>query len=309
MNWRARWPLLRKVLIAGFFLLAAGLLLRYARLVDWNAVAAAIADYPRPRLALAAALSLSAYGLYCLLDLLARDYTGHWLPRWRVYTISFVSYAFNLNLGGMVGGIGFRYRLYSRAGLGVATISRVVAFVIAGNWSGYLLLGGLALAFNPLPLPPAWEMGALAIRIAGFGMLAGEAVWLALCAFSSQRSWQVRGHVIELPSLRIALLQLAVASASWLAITAILNVLLPSQVAYLTVAGVLALSVLANLIIHIPANLGVLEAVFVGMLGAQVPPPQILAALLTYRALFHIGPLLLAMGVYLLLESRSRRQA
>ena len=309
MSWRERWPLLRRVLMTGFFAVAAFLLWRYARLVDWAAVAAAIADYPRARLALAAAVSLTAYGLYCTLDVLARDYTGHRLPRRRVYPISFVSYAFNLNLGGLVGGIGFRYRLYSRAGLSVATISRVVAFVIAGNWSGYLLLGGLALAFNPLPLPPAWEVGALAIRVAGFGMLAGEAVWLVLCAFSPRRSWRVRGHLIELPSLRTALGQLLVASASWLAITAILKVLLPAEIAYLTVAGVLALSVLANLIIHIPANLGVLEAVFVGMLGTQVPPPQILAALLTYRALFHIGPLLLAILVYLLLESRSQRKA
>lgn len=309
MSWRERWPLLRRVLITGFFAAAAWLLWRYARLVDWDAVTTAIAEYPRARLALAAAVSLTAYGLYCTLDVLARDYTGHRLPRRRVYPIAFVSYAFNLNLGGIVGGIGFRYRLYSRAGLGVATISRVVAFVIAGNWSGYLLLGGLALAFNPLPLPPAWEVGALAIRIAGFCMLAGEAAWLWLCAFSPRRSWRVRGHMIELPSLRAALLQLLVASASWLAITAILHVLLPAEIAYLTVAGVLALSVLANLIIHIPANLGVLEAVFVGMLGSQVPPPQILAALLTYRALFHIGPLLLALLVYLLLESRSQRNA
>ena len=304
MNWRARWPLLRRLLIAGFFLVAAALLWRYARLVDWAAVGAAIADYPAPRLALAGAVSLTAYVLYCTLDLLARGYTGHRLRRLRVYAIAFVSYAFNLNLGGMVGGIGFRYRLYWRAGLDVATISRVIAFVIAGNWSGYLLLGGLALAFNPLPLPPAWEVGALGIRIAGFGMLAGQSAWLALCAFSPRRSWRVRGHLIELPSLHIALRQLLVASASWLAIIAILFVLLPAGIGYVTVGGVLALSVLANLIVRIPANLGVLEAVFVGMLGTQVPPPQILAALLTYRAMFHIGPLLLALGVLLLLETR-----
>lgn len=309
MSWRARWPQLRRLLIAGFFLVAAALLWRYARLVDWAAVAAAIADYPGPQLALAATVSLVAYALYCTLDLLARDYTGHRLRRMRVYAIAFVSYAFNLNLGGMVGGIGFRYRLYWRAGLDVPTISRVIAFVIAGNWSGYLLLGGLALAFNPLPLPPAWEVGAPAVRIAGFGMLAGQAAWLALCAFSPRRSWRVRGHLIELPSLNIALRQLLVASASWLAITTILFVLLPAGTGYLTIGGVLALSVLANLIVRIPANLGVLEAVFVGMLGAQVPAPQVLAALLTYRAMFHIGPLLLALGILLRLEMRPTPRA
>jgi uncharacterized membrane protein YbhN (UPF0104 family) len=40
------------------------------------------------------------------------------VARGTVMQVSFTSYAFNLNLGSLVGGIGFRYRLYSRAGLG-----------------------------------------------------------------------------------------------------------------------------------------------------------------------------------------------
>ena len=31
-------------------------------------------------------------------------------------TVTFVSYVFNLNLGSLVGGVAFRYRLYSRLG-------------------------------------------------------------------------------------------------------------------------------------------------------------------------------------------------
>jgi hypothetical protein len=34
--------------------------------------------------------------------------------------VTFISYAFNLNLGSLVGGVAFRYRLYSRLGLGNA---------------------------------------------------------------------------------------------------------------------------------------------------------------------------------------------
>ncbi|MBA3485591.1 MAG: UPF0104 family protein [Lysobacter sp.] len=302
MRWRALWPILRKVLFGLFLLVAAALLWRYARVVQWDQVMAAISAYPRSQLALAAALSLLAYLVYCSLEQLARRSTGHSLPRWQVLAISLVCYAFNLNLGGMVGGIGFRYRLYSRSGLAVATISRIVAFVIGGNWAGFLLLAGLALALNPLPLPPQWEMGARALRLVGVGMVLAEIAWLAMCAFSSRRSWRLRGHEIELPSLGMALSQVAVACGSWLAITSILYVLLPAQIGFLTVAGVLTLSVVANAITHIPANVGVLEAVFVGMLGTQAPPEQILAALLTYRAVFHIGPLLLALLTYPILE-------
>ncbi len=299
--------MLRRVLVTGFLLVAAYLLWRYARAVDWYEVAQAIAAYPSSRLALAAAASALAYASYCGFDVLARAYTGHALPLRRVLAIAFTCYAFNLNLGAVVGGIGFRYRLYSHAGLRMATTSRVVAFTIASNWSGFLLLGGLTLAFNPVPLPAQWAVASWVSGIAGSAMLAAVTVWLAMCAFSRRRSWSPRGHRIELPSLTIALLQLALASASWLAIATILYLLMPAGVGFITVAGVLLLSVLANLVVRVPANLGVMEAVFVALLGPQLGTPQVLAAVLTWRALFHIGPLLLAVLVYLFLEVQAGR--
>lgn len=308
MSIAARWPVLRRVVIAGFLLFVAALLIRYARSVDWPAVADAIAAYPRSRIALAAVVALLAYMVYCHLDVLARSYTGHALPWWRVLSISLVCYAFNLNLGGMIGGVGFRYRLYSQFGLELPTISRLVVFVIGGNWMGFLLLAGLALAFNPLPLPPGWEAGAGALRVAGFGMLLGLSAWLLLCAFSRRRRWSVRGHEVELPSPGMAIGQLALACASWLLIATVLYVLLPEPIAFLTVAGVLALSVVANVITHVPANVGVLEAVFVALLGTVAPAEQILAAVLTYRALFYVGPLLLALAGYLWMEATLRRR-
>ncbi|MDQ3269997.1 MAG: lysylphosphatidylglycerol synthase domain-containing protein [Pseudomonadota bacterium] len=308
MTGRAWWPILRRLLFGVFLIAAAGLLWRYASAVRWSEVGAALVAYPGPRLALAVAVSLTAYVVYCSLELLARRSTGHTLPRLQVLAIALVCYAFNLNLGGVVGGIGFRYRLYLRSGLSVSTISRIIAFVVGGNWSGFLLLAGLALALNPLPLPTEWEMGARALRVVGGAMVLAELTWLSLCAFSPRRAWVVRGHEIELPTIGMALAQLAVASSSWLAIASILFVLMPPQIDFLTVAGVLALSVVANVITHIPGNIGVLEAVFVAMLGSQAPAEQVIAALLVYRAVFYIGPLLLALAAYPVLEFHIRRR-
>lgn len=307
MTWRAQRPVLRRILVAGALLLAAGLLWRYARLIEWHEVAAAIAGYPLPRLAAAALASMAAYACYCGFDVLARAYSGHRLSLRRVLAIAFVSYAFVLNLGGVVGGFGLRYRLYSQAGLGVATIARIALFAVASNWSGVLLLGGLAFTLDRVPLPPAWAFAAIALRSAGIVMLVILASYLGLCAFSRRRRWSVRGHEVDLPSLPIAMLQVAVASSGWLAIATILWLLMPDGVRYLAVAGTLLLSVLANLVIRVPANLGVLEAVFVAMIGPQFGTPQVLAAVLTFRAVFHIGPLLLALAVYLLFEAHARR--
>ena len=49
------------------------------------------------------------------------------------------------------------------------------------------------------------------------------------------------------------------------------------------------------------------DTAFVTLLGSQIPQCDILAALLTYRGLYYIGPLLLALVVYTIAEVRLRR--
>jgi uncharacterized membrane protein YbhN (UPF0104 family) len=64
----------------------------------------------------------------------------------------------------------------------------------------------------------------------------------------------------------------------------------------------------AGVITHVPAGLGVLEAVFVALLSSQVPKEQLLAVLLTYRALYYLAPLIAATLMYPLFEARLKKQ-
>src|SRR4029453_7843 len=89
------------------------------------------------------------------------------LPRPRVMAIAAVSYAFNLNFGALIGGVAFRYRLYSRAGLDNPTITAVLGVSVATNWLGYLLLGGAVALWHPLELPEDWRIGSTALRALG----------------------------------------------------------------------------------------------------------------------------------------------
>ena len=47
-----------------------------------------------------------------------------------------------------------------------------------------------------------------------------------------------------------------------------------------------------------------IEAVFIAVLAAGAPDPRILAALLAWRAIYYVGPLLLAIVFYLVFEAR-----
>ena len=84
-------------------------------------------------------------------------------------------------------------------------------------------------------------------------------------------------------------------------------VLLQHRVDYPNVLGVLLVAAVAGVITHVPAGLGVLEAVFVALLSHRVPQAELLAALLAYRAIYYLLPLALALALFVKLEVGAKR--
>lgn len=301
------WRRLKRAATLGFFLLVAWLLVAQTRAVKWDAVGAALLDYPRPVLLGAAALAVLSLILYSAFDLLGRHSTGHRLRTASVMRVTFICYVFNLNLGALVGGVAMRYRLYSRLGLDADTITRVMLLSMLTNWSGYLLLGGVIFAFYPVALPPDWPIGRSGLQLLGLVLLALALLYLLLCTFSRKRNVTVKGQRLTLPSLRLAMLQMGMGAANWLLMSGAVYLLLQQRVAFASAAGVLLAAAVAGVVTHVPAGLGVLEAVFLVMLSHQLPPHELLAALLAYRGLYYLAPLALATVLFLVVEARAKK--
>ena len=304
---RVWWHWLMRGATAIFFMLVAWLLVTQARAIQWGEVLTALAHYPLPSLWGAVAFALLSLMLYSSFDLLGRHYTGHSLPVPTVMRITFISYVFNLNLGALVGGVAMRYRLYSRAGLAVSVIIRIMSLSMLTNWMGYLLLAGLVFGFHAPDLPSGWKIGSIGLHILGFILLAISLTYLMLCAFSRQRSFSLRGHELSLPSRRLAALQLCMGAANWLLMGSALFMLLQQKIGFLTVVGVLLVATVAGIISRVPAGLGVLEAVFVILLSHQLPKPEVLAALLAYRFIYYLTPLAIGAVLYLVAETRMKK--
>ena len=284
-------------------LAVAGLLIWAAGRVDWPAVLQALRGMPVGVLLLAALLAAFSHGVYSTYDLIGRAWVGHRLSWFRVVQTTFVSYAFNLNLGMLVGGLAMRFRLYARLGLRAGLTSRIVGLSIVTNWLGYGLLAGAVFLFRQLPPPPDWAFSMDALQAVGAALWLLVAGYLALCAWAPGRRLRVRGHDIHVPSWRMAVLQLALSCINWLLIGATLFVLLQGTAPYGKVLAVSLVAAVAGVIARLPAGLGVMEAVFVALL-APLAEPQVLAAVLAYRALYYLLPLLAATGTYLTLEAR-----
>jgi len=302
------WRRARQGLTILFFILVPVLLFMLLRNQDWGEVRQALTSYRSSVLLVALAVVACSFALFSSYDLLGRRYTGHDLPARRVLPLAFVCYAFNLNLSAWVGGVALRFRLYSRLGLETATITRILGFGLVTNWLGYLLVAGSLFALGFPALPAGLEIGTLGLRLIGMAMLAVAIAYLLACGFSRRREWQVRGQRISLPSWRLAALQGLMGAGNWCLMGLVIFTLLPDKAGYPTILAILLISSIAGVITHIPAGLGVLESVFITLLQGQYSQGTLLAALIGYRALYFLLPLLLACVTYLVLERVAARQ-
>lgn len=314
---RRHWPLIRRSVTLAFFTLVAYLLIRHAGTIEWREVGDALTAYHPMILLAAGGQGLCAILVYSCFDLIGQAYIASSaadggeigeLPRRQVMLVTFISYVFNLNLGALVGGFAFRYRLYSRLGIGNTEITTILGLSVATNWLGYSLLGGLVFSSGVIELPDSWKIGSGTLQVIGSLLLMLPITYLVLCGYRGGRSLTIHGREIQVPTLNMALLQFTLSCLHWLLMSSIIFVLLGQQVDYFVVLGVLLLSGIAGALTHIPGALGVLETVFIMLLSERIPRSELLAALLAYRAVFYLFPLLLAASIYLVLEIRFKRQ-
>lgn len=295
----------KRLLTLLFVVLIPTLLYLLVRNLDWNEVRQSLVAYTPGTLFIGLGLALCSYLTFASYDLLARAYTGHHLPARQVLPVAFVCYAFNLNFTTWVGGVALRYRLYGRLGLETATITRILTLGLLTNWMGYLLLAGTVFALRLVKVPERWAVGVTGLQMIGLLMLGIALAYLLACGFAKRRTWRVRDHEITLPSLRLALCQVTLGASNWALMAALIYWLLPGELFYPSILGVLLISCVAGVVAHIPAGLGVLEAVFLALLHGQLGQGSLIAALLGYRTLYYLIPLLLALVTYLILEKRA----
>jgi hypothetical protein len=292
-----------------FFAAVVALLVRYGRNIDWGDVLDSLRNTPLPALLLATVLAATSHLLYSCFDLIGRRYTGHDLPTPTVMAVNFISYAFNLSLGSLVGGVAFRYRLYSRLGLKNGVITRIVSMSMLTNWLGYKLLAGLLFLVHPLALPPSWKMGNHGLQWLGAGLVLISLGYIVACVRSGDRVWIIKGHELYLPPWRMAVLQMAISCLNWALMAAVIFVLLGGALVYTDVLTVLLIGAIAGVVAHVPAGLGVFEFVFVALLSHLIPEGRLLGALLGYRAIYYIVPLMAASVLYLVMEAHAKKQA
>ena len=305
------WRRAKHAAFAIFLCIVTYLIVRAALSIDWDEVGKVLLDLDASKIAIALGLTALSYLLYTGYDVAARTYAGHHVPTRRVMAISAIAYAFALNIGAAVGGAGFRLRMYAREGVTLGRITRVIGFCVATNWVGYMLIAGVLFAIGTVVPPPDFPLHAFGLgsgaglRAIGVVLLACAFAYFVACHVTHGRVYHVRGHHFRFPTPRLALLQFAMAATNWTLIGLVCAQFLP-QVGDAQVIATVLLASVATALAHVPAGIGVLEAVFIAMLGHRVPPAHLVGALLAFRACYFLLPLLFAAAGYAWLELASR---
>ncbi|HLU06658.1 MAG TPA: lysylphosphatidylglycerol synthase domain-containing protein [Woeseiaceae bacterium] len=297
---------LKRAAVVVFMAIATALVVSKAREMDWPQVLQAVKAYDLETLAMAFAIAVPAFLACASFDLVGRHATGHSLSALRTAIISYTGYFFSLNLGALVGGLAFRYRLYMPYGLSTMTMSQVIGLSIVTNWSGYVLIAGAVMAWQPPELPPGWNVSVSLLRGIGIFLLLLAAGYIAVSIIKGGSSVRLKDSRFDIPTISVTAIQVGLSMLSWGSIGAVITWLLQGEVSWFAVMPVLMMSAIAGIWSHVPSGLGVTEVVFVSLLGHLAPESRLLAAVLVFRIVYYIVPFMVAVFAYFYLEATAR---
>jgi phosphatidylglycerol lysyltransferase len=262
--------------------------------VHYADVVANLRQIPSEALWAAGGLTILNYLVLTLYDALALRYIRRSLSYPKLALASFIGYVFSNNAT-VVGGSAARYRIYSAFGVPANEVARLVLFCSLTFWLGLFAVAGVAFIVGPQHLPSALHVPLDSVWPLGILFLAIVAAYLVVAAVR-RRPLSILGWEFPVPSLGISAAQIAVSSVDWILAASVLYAVLPTS-AHLTAPRFLAAFMLAQaagLLSYVPGGLGVFETVVLILLSGTAEPSALVGAMLTYRLIYYIGPLVVA---------------
>lgn len=226
----------------------------------------------------------------------------------KIYWSAMICYTFTLNLGAVVGGLGLRYRIYRGWDIPLGTITKLITFSTLGNWIGHVLLLSIIMIIFPDKVRALTALPISATYATGILGLSAITLYFILCYRRTQMTF--KSEKFTFPPLSLALLQLLLSLVQWSILASIVKTLMTqigTDVDFSQVLFTYLLTGIAGVLTHIPAGLGVHEAIFLKM-NFNISPSKLIAVLIAFRFLYYLTPLIIAAPGYFLLELYQRRQ-
>ncbi|MBC2605389.1 bifunctional lysylphosphatidylglycerol flippase/synthetase MprF [Pelagicoccus albus] len=299
----------KSLMTIGAILLVAGLMyLLYKNLsgFDYRTVIAAMKGYSWSAVAFAIGFTAVSYLLMAGYDWLGQIYIGNRQNWKRTMLVSFYSYVLSLNVGlSIVSSSAVRYKMYQGWGYKTSDIAKLIVFASVSFWLGLVVLAGAALFFTDVRFDGAYPIpDALVKPLGALMMLAGLAYILA-CRFSKGKL-AIKGRELALPGWKTGVGQIGITVLDTVAAATALYFLIPDDnLSFFAFTSIFCIAFFGGLVSSTPGGIGVFETVFLLFLPTAASDNELLAALLVYRAIYFLLPLLVACALFAALEGKS----
>jgi len=281
--------------------------------MDLYALHDALLSVPLPSLGGALLATIVGFVLLLGYEWSASRYANVQLPAKTLILGGFTAFAIGNAVGlSMLSGGSVRYRLYSRHGLGAGEVARMTLFASLSLGCALPPLAALATLSNlsgaSLALGlPVWVLATAAVTILVLSVL------LAIGVYRRRLPDQTIPHTLliragrktlRLPGLRLTLMQLVITALDVAAAAVVLYLLLPHAPPFGAFLLIYLLALAAGVLSHVPGGVGVFEAILLAAFADELGAAPLAAALLLYRLIYVMLPLLLACLTLLFSEAQ-----
>lgn len=297
------------VITFGFFCLIAYLLYHALAEIKLSEVKLAFTQFNLVNLSPILLIVFINFFILGSFDFLGLRYMGvKDLPALKIYWSSIICYAFTLNLGAFVGGLGLRYRIYQGWDVPLGTITKLILFSTLGNWIGHVLLVSITMMVFPDKVRALTALPVAAVYAIGILGSCAIILYFILCFRRSQIRFKSEEFIF--PPVTLACLQLFLSLIQWTLLALIINILIiqiGAKADFYQILFTYLLTGIAGVLTHIPAGLGVHETIFLRM-NFNISPSNIIAVLIAFRLLYYLIPLLLTAPGYFILELYQKKK-
>ncbi|MGA2041820.1 MAG: lysylphosphatidylglycerol synthase domain-containing protein [Roseiarcus sp.] len=265
--------------------------------VDPRQLEAAFAATGLDQIALAIGLAALSYFALTGYDGLALRHLRVRVPYKLTALASFTSYAISFTLGfPLITGGAIRYWIYGPAGLTAGKVASLTAIAGITFWLGMGLIVGVGFAFDAPAVGEINHFDVLANELIGVGVLATLGAYFLWVGLRKRRGRPVVFN-LALPGPTLTLGQMLLGVLDVCAAAGALYVLLPHGhgLAFLTFCALYSFACMLGIASNAPGGIGVFEATMLKGVGG--PSEPLLASLLLFRAIYYLGPFILAMAL------------
>ncbi len=277
------------------FSIASGAIYYILKEISFTQLIAELTRLSTVQLALAALFTLGSYAALSGYDWSALSYLGRQLPYRTVALAAFCGCAIANTVGlNILSGGSVRYRFYVPFGLGSLAVVSITLFAMVAYGIGISVVAAVALIIDPKLVAGLFGASPSVLRNIGTFILIVFAGLVTL-TFLKKTPIRLGRWQLQLPTAGITLAQFVFSVLEILFAGGCLYVLIAApDLPFLGFLVVYSVGVVAGMVSYVPGGLGVFEGFMLLTFRHSLPAESLAAALLLYRAIYYLAPLMLA---------------